>query len=151
MDLKWYLFEHSYLTGIIIDPISCSLTLHIDAKITYEHPKANRDSGEESFENITIFFEGVQYIRMINSLNLLTNPNEDLGSIEQLQLKSTNSISHGLSIIESKNRRIMSLDLSEGNIITMISTSKKLSFLNFVSELITFEIGYEKYAIFLSE
>ena len=148
MDLEWYLFEQSYLTGINFDPIGCLLTLNIDAKITYEHPKTNSESSEESFENITIRFEGVQYIRMINSLNLLTNPNDDLGSIEQLQLKSTNSISQGLTIIENENRRIMSLDLSEGNIIPMMSISKKLSFLNFVSEMITFEIGFENYSMF---
>ncbi|WP_066063440.1 hypothetical protein [Neobacillus soli] len=136
------------MTGINYNPIGCLLTLNIDAKITYEHPKAKRKSSlEESFENITILFEGVQYLRMINSLHLLENPNDDLGSIEHLQLKSSDSISQGFSIIENENRKILSLDLSEGNVINMLSTSKNLSFLNFVSEMITFEIGFENYSV----
>ncbi len=84
---------------------------------------------------------------MINSLHLLENPNDDLGSIEHLQLKSSDSISQGFSIIENENRKILSLDLSEGNVINMLSTSKNLSFLNFVSEMITFEIGFENYSV----
>ncbi|GGI11592.1 hypothetical protein [Gottfriedia solisilvae] len=135
MDLKWYLFEHSYLTGINIDPVGCSLTLHIDAKITYDHPNG-RESNEANFEEITIRFVGVQYLRMVNSLNLLTNPNDDLGSIEEFELKRTNSQSSSLDVVEKK---------------IMISNSKKLSFLNFVSELITFEIGFEKYIVLLRE
>ncbi|QKS71240.1 hypothetical protein FLK61_31510 [Paenalkalicoccus suaedae] len=151
MNLKWYLFEHSYLTGINVDPINCTLTLHIDAKITYEHPNANRIRDEESFENITMVFKNMQYLRMINSLNLLTNPNEDLGNIEQLHLVKTDLTKNGLSVFESNNERILSFNLSESDPITMISTSSSLSFLNFVSELITFEIGYEEYYLSLAE
>jgi hypothetical protein len=106
MDLEWYLFEHSYLLGLNVDPITCSLTIHIDAKITYEHPKAKKknieESIEESFENISIVFKGVQYLRMINSINLLTNPNDDLGSIEKLELISKELISSRLKSFEKK-------------------------------------------------
>jgi hypothetical protein len=150
--LEWYLFEHSYLLGIEYNPIGCSMVLIIDAKVTFEHPKSRENSNvEETYEKIAIHFEGVQYLRMINSLQLLTNPNEDLGSIEQLQLKSPNSISQGLSISEHENRRTLSLELSETNVASVLSVSKNLFCLNFVSEMISFELGFENCSIVVSE
>ncbi|HHY72331.1 MAG TPA: hypothetical protein GX497_03730 [Bacillus bacterium] len=152
MNLQWYLFDHSYLMGISYNPIDCLLTLDIDAKITYEHPKAKSiNSSEDNFENISIRFEGVQYIRMINSLNLRTNPNDDFGSIEHLQLKSLNSVSEGFSIIDENDRKIMSLNLTEDNVVTIFTNSNSLSFLTFVSEMISFEIGFESYSIDITE
>jgi hypothetical protein len=148
MSFERYLFEHSYLTNIVYNPIGCSLRLNLDAKITFEHPNAQGVSNlEDSFEEISILFEGVQYLRMINSLHLLSNPNEDYGSIEQLQLKSSNSLSQGLSIDQNEDNRVMVLDLSDGNLVTVSSASKSLLFLNFVSEMISFEIGFENYSI----
>lgn len=93
MNLEWYLFEHSYLTGIEYNPRSCSLILKIDAKITFEHPESTGINNlEDSFVEVTVLFEGVQYLRLISSLNLLTNPNDDIGSIEQFHLKDSKSI-----------------------------------------------------------
>ncbi|TDF94142.1 hypothetical protein [Paenibacillus piri] len=152
MKIEWFLFEHSYLLGIEFNPIGCSLTLIIDAKITFEHPQSTEMSNtEENYEKIAILFEGVQYLRMINSLQLLSNPNEDFGSIEQLKLKSPDSISQGLSISENENRRVLSLELSKANVATVFSISKNLSFINFVSEMISFELGFERYSIVVSE
>ncbi|MEK4297400.1 hypothetical protein [Paenibacillus sp. FSL R5-0914] len=152
MKLEWYLFEQSYLLDLVNNPLGCSLTLTVDAKITFDHPKSNELSNAGSkFEKIIIEFKGVQYLRMINSLQLLTNPNEDFGSIEQLQLKNPNSIIRGLSISKNENRVGVSLELSEANIATVYSTSKDLSIIEFVSEMISFELGFEKYSILVSE
>lgn len=147
MNLDWYLFEHSYLTGINVDVIGCLLTLSIDAKKTYRHPNVEAESNEHNYQNIEFIFEGVQYWRMINSLNLLTNPNEDIGSIEKLCLKDSNAVSSGISFNVRGNQKIISLDLSKNSKVDLITTSKSLYFLNFVSEMITFEIGCEKYSI----
>lgn len=149
MKLEWYLFEHSYLLDFDYNPIGCELTLIIDAKITFEHPKSN--ATDSNFEKLAIRFDGVQYLRMVNSLHLLTNPNEDLGSIEQLRFKNPGSISRGSSIFKTENRIGLSLELSDANVATVYSSSPKVSFLDFVSEMISFELGFEKYSITLSE
>lgn len=148
MNLKRYLFEHSYLTGIEYNPIDCSLKLNIDAKITFDHPKAYGNSNlQESFVMIEVLFEGVQYLRLINSPHLLTNPNDDLGSIEQFHLKDFDSVSKGLTMSKENEKQELSLDLSGGNVVKVFSKSKNIKFLNFVSEMITFEIGFEMFSI----
>lgn len=148
MNLEWYLFEHSYLIGIEYNPIGCSLTLKIDAKMTFDHPKSNANSNlKESFLEIEVFFEGVQYLRMLNSKNLLNNPNDDIGSIEQFNLKNSDSVSKGLLIKEKSDKQELTLSLLEGNEVTVFSKSKEVKFLNFISEMISFEIGFERFVI----
>jgi hypothetical protein len=148
MTLGWYLFEQSYLTGIQINPINCTLNLSIDAKMTYDHPKTDGNINlEESFVEIKVFFEGVQYLRMVNSTQLLMNPNEDIGSIEQFCLKDSDSVSQGLTIKEINDKHELLLDLSDGNLVQVLSKSKEVKFLNFVSEMISFELGFEKFSI----
>lgn len=152
MKIEWYLFEQSYLLDLNYNPLGCSLILTVDAKVTFEHPKSNEVSNvESSFEKIFIKFEGVQYLRMINSLQLRTNLNEDFGSIEQLKVRNSNSISQGLSISKNAKRIGISLELSETSIATVYSNSIDLSFLEFVSEMISFELGFEKYSIVVGE
>jgi hypothetical protein len=148
MKLGWYLFEHSYLTDIQINPINCTLNLRIDAKMTYDHPKTVDNMNlEESYVEIEVLFEGVQYLRMVNSAQLLMNPNDDLGSIEQFDTKGLNSISPGLTIKKNNDKNELLLDLSDGNKVQVLSKSKEVTFLNFISEMISFEIGFEKLSI----
>lgn len=141
MKFEWYLFEQSYLLDLAYNLLGCTLTLTVDAKITFEHPKFDEISiMSNNFREITIKFEGVQYFRVINSLHLLTNPNEDLGSIEQLELKTVDLISGGLSISTANNRVGLSLDLSESKIVTVYTDFNNLTFLDFVSEMISLNL-----------
>ena len=86
---SWYLFEHSYLMSIAVDPAACTLQLDIDAKMTFEHPKAAFVQGiEDNFERMGIKLEEVTFLKMSsNPRQLLHNPNEDIGSIDQLVIQ----------------------------------------------------------------
>lgn len=149
MSLEWYLFEHSYLTGIDYKPTDCSLNLMIDAKMTFDHPKLveNQPKLEETYVQIEVNLKGVQYLRMVSSSHLLTNPNDDMGSIERFSLKEFDSVSSGFAIKSDKNKHELLLDLSDGNVASVFSSSNKLTFLDFVSENIAFEIGFEGFTI----
>jgi hypothetical protein len=142
MYLERYLFEHSYLTGLEYNPVSCSLKLLIDAKITYEHPKADKINDKATFIEIEVLFEGVQYSRLLSSPLLNDNPNDDLGSIEQFYLKNSLSVSQGLTVEEKDNKQNLSLDLTDGNIYSVLSKSREIKFLNFISEMVSFELGF---------
>jgi hypothetical protein len=144
MNLDWYLFEQSYLTGFDYNPISCSLKLLIDAKLTFEHPKVDKINVKATFKEIEVMFDGVQYIRLLSSPLLKDNPNDDLGSIEQFYLKNSYSVSQGLTIENKDNKQKLSLDLSDGNTLSVFSKSSELKFLNLISELISFELGFSE-------
>ncbi|GGL43210.1 hypothetical protein [Sporolactobacillus putidus] len=148
MNLEWYLFEQSYLMDIKYDPLGCTLKLEIDAKITFEHPdSANVSNMEDSFKEIIVQFEGVQYLRLISSLNLLTNPNDDFGSIEQFHLKNSDSIIQEFVTTGTDGTKILSLGLSGDNVATVNTKSKEIKFVDFISEMISFELGFEGYTI----
>lgn len=147
MKLDQYLFEHSYLTGFEYNPITCSLKLQIDAKITFKHPKADKVNNRATFVEIEVIFEGVQYIRLLCSPLLKDNPNDDLGSIEQFYLKNSKAVSQGFNLEDVDDKQKLSLDLCEGNIYSVYSKSKEIMFLNFISEMVSFELGFEEIII----
>lgn len=129
MDLEWYLFEHSYLLDIQIIPINNQLILRLDAKMTYDHPRTSQrtDSGK-GFVEIEMAFEGVQYLKMFNSPNLIINPNEDIGSIESL-------------CVEDFPCHLSHVKVEKP------STNTSLKCLTFVSEMISLELVFERVVI----
>jgi hypothetical protein len=147
MNLNHYLFEHSYLIGLDYDPISCSLKLFIDAKITFEHPKANKINENATFVDIEVLFEGVTYFRILTNPLLQNNPNDDYGSIEHFYLKNSNEVSQGFAVKKIGNTQKLSLELSDGLVYSVLSNSNEIKFLNLISEMLSFEIGFEKMII----
>lgn len=144
MSLDQYLFEHSYLTGFEYNPLSCSLKLQIDAKITFAHPKADKVNDQAIFIEIEVMLDGVQYIRLLSSPLLKDNPNDDLGSIEQFHIKNSKSVSQGFTVEEMGNKQKLTLDLCDGNIYSVHSKLREVKFLNFVSEMVSFETGFNE-------
>jgi hypothetical protein len=129
MNLDWYLFEHSYLMDIKTTPLNGTLLLTIDAKMTYDHARINKHAmSKGGFIEIEIAFKGVRYLELLNSPNLLKNPNEDIGSIELFNIKDYD---HNLSEIQ--------VEISLRN--------KKLKCLTFVSEMISANLVFEEFSI----
>jgi hypothetical protein len=129
MDLEWYLFEHSYLLDIQIMPMNNRLILRLDAKMTYDHPRAGeRNTSGKGFVEIEMAFEGAQYLKMLNSPNLINNPNEDIGSIESLCVDDFHCHLSHVKVGKS-------------------STNTRLKWLTFVSEMISLELVFERFVI----
>ncbi|KQU58352.1 hypothetical protein R3398_18710 [Rossellomorea marisflavi] len=146
-NLDWYLLEHSYLMDIQVSPVSGILTLCIDAKMTYDHPNIHENTKtEEGFMEIEIIFKGVQYLRMLNSSLLFENPNDDIGSIELFSIKDIDTVRR-LSNLEINNNQESFFDLSDGNAARVLLKNERLKYLNFLSEFVSFELGFEELSI----
>ncbi len=124
MNLDWYVFEESYLLEIDYKIAKCSLRLTIDARKSISHPDATKmKSYEDWFEEIEVSFIGVQCYKGISSLNLLKNPNDDIGSIDSMSVRE--------------------LDGEDGN----MSIGTYIKTLEFESDWISLQVGFNDFTI----
>lgn len=142
MNLDWFSFEESYLLKVEYEISKCTLHLLIDAKKSISYPEVTKiKSYEDSFEAIEVCFKDILYYRGISSLNILNDPNEDIGSIDQL-LIGTFNVEDGIGISKSDNLYKISME-NNGEIITELLThSSNLQFIEFISDMISFRAGF---------
>lgn len=147
MNLEWYSFDYSYLLSIDYRPTDCSLEVGIEARMSVDHPKSKiATSFEDLFEEISVVFRGVQYVKLISSLNILNDPNDDHGNIEHFSITSGEN-NLGLVRKRQGDKITLSVDLLTNKSVEIFSKTKGLQFAEFISEMIAFEVGFEQYDI----
>lgn len=144
MSLEWYSFEDSYLLAIDYRQMAAILIVDIDARMSIDHPRIQKQGGNEDFfSRIKLIFEGVQYYRAITSLHIKHDPNEDIGSIESVRIIDPYLASREFSVEQDGVRLKLSMGLTGNNKATIYSKSGGIKILEFVSEKIAFQVGYE--------
>lgn len=79
MNIDWYVFEESYLLDINYRICNSKIIISIDDKKSKQHPSASQiKSYEDTFEEIKLVLNGVQYYRGINSIKIKDYPNDDI-------------------------------------------------------------------------
>lgn len=148
MSIDWYVFEESYLIGIDHKICDSTIIIKLDAKISNQHPKVSKTkSYEDTFEEVQILFNGVQYYRGINSANILNDPNDDIGSVYSLQIGNNNSVEDGIRVEYKDSLMKISMDNNNEVISEIFSQSKNIKFVEFVSEMISFRAAFTDYEI----
>jgi hypothetical protein len=147
MNFDWYVFEESYLLDIDYRVAKCSLRLTIDARKSVSHPDAIKiKSYEDSFEEIELDFIGVQYYKGVSSLNLSTDPNEDIGSIDSMSVSEFDE-EDGIRFNESDQLYKWLIENNK-QVITQIPTKTVCTkVLEFVSDYISMRVGFSDYTI----
>jgi len=148
MNIDWYVFEESYLVGIEFKICDSKIIINLDAKISNQHPKVSQIKlYEDTFEEVQMVFNGVQYYRGINSTTILNDPNDDIGSVYSLRIENTNSVEEGI-VFEYKDS-LMKISMNNNNevISEIFSQFKNIKFVQFVSEMITFRAAFTDYEI----
>ena len=143
MNLNWYSFKESYLQSIDYQITKCKLVICIDARMSIDHPKVNQLNSEQNFVNLKMVFEGIQYFRSINSSNLETDPNDDYGSIYRIKVKELTTVEAKLAgvMFDRKPAKLI-LDYDNGTIAEVYSNVSEIKFLDFISEMLAFRIGF---------
>lgn len=147
MNLDWYVFEESYLLKIEYNISKCSLSLLIDAKKSVSHPHVTEiKSYEDSFETIEVKFTDILYYKGISSLNILQEPNDDIGSIHELSIGVFES-EDGVRIGNSDNFSTISLENRNQIIAEVFTKSSAIQFVEFASEMISFRAGFGQFTL----
>ncbi|HWR09901.1 hypothetical protein [Sporomusa sp.] len=145
MNLNWYSFEESYLLSIDYRITECKLTLYIDARMSIDHPRCHQvNLFEQKFVELEMIFDGVQYYRSVNSSNLKTDPNDDFGSIHSIAIKELGVAERKvLGVVSDSEPAKLVLDFQDGTTAEVYSKSTEMKFLDFVSEMLAFRVGFK--------
>ncbi len=149
MTLSYYSFEESYLLAANYLIGECKIILRIDARMSTKHPLVNHSNSiEEKFQEIEVSLSGVQYFRGINSKNLLSDPNEDIGSIHSIEVKDSALIEKEIIHSETDSRiSKFIIDFGDGTTAEIYSKPNNLRILDFISEMIAFRAAFEEIEI----
>lgn len=150
MNIDCYVFEESYLLNIDYKICNAQIILNIDAKISVNHSRASQiKKYEDSFEELQIILNNVQYFRGINSISLKDDPNDDIGDIYNLYIDNSElELEDNIRFEDNGKFTKMLISKNGDNIFAKINTkSKSFMFIEFSSDYIAFRAAFTDYKI----
>jgi hypothetical protein len=148
MNLEWFSFDESYLISIDYHQMECKLVVNIDARMSVNHPKVQEVKNfEDYFKKIQLIFNGVQYYKTITSSHVTTDPNEDIGNIEYIKMLSSETDNNNVNVTQNGERLNITLDLMNDEQASIFSRSNSITFCEFISEKVIFQVGFENLTV----